>query len=250
MSEDFFSIKNLCITRAGKILYKNFSLAIEAKKITSLLSPSGSGKTTLFYFIAELLKNSDAQCFGEIFFSKKNFFSKNQNENVQKQKARVSFLFQENRLLEECSVFKNIFLPLANCFSKSEAKERANFFLENVFLFHKKNKKARELSGGEKRRLSLARSLSFPSELLLLDEPFFSQDSQTKKNLMLFVKKIASEESRTVFFSTHNVDEAVFLSDRIIGLHKNPLEVLFDEKVFAENKNEVHKKILKVLKLY
>lgn len=244
MNENFFSIKNLCITRAGKILYKNFSLAIEAKKITSLLSPSGSGKTTLFYFIAELLKNSDVQCSGEIFFSK------NQNENVQKQKARVSFLFQENRLLEECSVFKNIFLPLANCFSKNEAKERANFFLENVFLFHKKNKKVRELSGGEKRRLSLARSLAFPSELLLLDEPFFSQDSQTKKNLMLFVKKIASEESRTVFFSTHNVDEAVFLSDRIIGLHKNPLEVLFDEKVFAENKNEVHKKILKVLKLY
>lgn len=240
MSGNFFSIKNLCISRSGKTLYENFSLAIEEKKITALLAPSGAGKTTLFYFIAGLLNSDNARFSGEILFSSE----KTASEKFAKARARFSFLFQENRLLENISLQKNIFLPLANRFPKKDVPGRADFFLKSVFLFDKRNTKANAVSGGEKRRCAFARALSFPSDLLLLDEPFSSQDTQIKEKLILLLKKTAQEEGRTVFFATHDIDEALFAGDRIIVLQGSPLRVLFDEKVSDKNKNELREKIM------
>lgn len=217
-------IKNLSVTRGKKQLFENFNLTVNKNQSVSLLAPSGGGKTTLLFLMAGLKMENCAKTSGEIFVSGEGHAA-----------SKVSVLFQEPRLIPNVSVLKNIMLPLENIMEEKLANERAARFAEHVNLSEKINSFPHQLSGGERQRVAIARAFAFPSDVLLMDEPFQSQDLRTKNKLFALIKQLLAEEKRTVFFVTHDVDEAVALSDRVIVMDGSPLSVQLDVQNLAKN---------------
>lgn len=187
-------IDNLTLVKGTKTLFKDFSFAFEDKKITALLAPSGGGKTSLLNWICEHYK--------------------------------VSFLFQEPRLLQTLSVFENVYLPLFNIMEEKESKAEAVKYLSLAGLSNLLDRKTETLSGGEKQRVAMARAFAFPSSILLLDEAFQSLDEKIKTSLEITLKEMLKEKPRTVILVTHQKDEAFFLADNIIEMDGPPLKVI------------------------
>ncbi len=132
------------------------------------------------------------------------------------------------------------------------SKEAALFNAKKILLIMNLSEKAdlypAELSGGEKQRLSVALVFSYPSKILLLDEPFNSQDLKIKFYLYKKLLELNKIENKQIIFVTHDIDEAVSLSDRIIFLEGQPVKILVDEKLSSEeNRIEVKDKIKKIL---
>ena len=160
---------------------------ISKNESLALIAPSGFGKTTLLEYLS-------------------------------KKTESVSYAFQENRLLEEMSVFQNILLPLLNKFTETEAREKSEYYMEKKFIAEKKDVKVKYLSGGQKQRVALARALAFPSGLLLLDESFNAQDYELKMRLMEFIKNDLQKNPRTLIFVTHDTRDGEYLCDKSIDL--------------------------------
>ncbi|MDE7401202.1 MAG: ABC transporter ATP-binding protein [Clostridia bacterium] len=198
------SIKNLTKKYQDRTVYENFSLDIEESGITCILGESGCGKTTLLNAVAGLIDYE-----GEIT------------------KKSVSYVFQNSRLIPNLTVEGN--LKFIGADGESAVK-----MLEKVGLGDKLNAYPAQLSGGEAQRVSLCRAFLKKSEMLLMDEPFSSLDLKTKLSVMELFKALQAEEGRCTLFVTHDVDEAVFLADRIIVMHGG--KVLKDLK--NENKGE------------
>lgn len=175
----------------GTAVYDAFSLAIEAGKITCLLGPSGCGKTTLLNMLAGLISYE-----GKI-------------ENVPQ---RISYIFQEERLLPNLTVRQNIRYVLG----KSADDARIDSVLEKVELGDKADAYPSELSGGQAQRVSIARAFAYPSELILMDEPFSSLDTALKIRLIDVFVRLWREEKRTAVFVTHDAEEAYMLANRAI----------------------------------
>lgn len=214
-----FSLREISISRNKKMIYNRFSLSVEKSKVLALIAPSGRGKTTLLDFIAGLFSRQDESVSfsGDVVFSEMN-----------SGRPFISYIFQEDRLIPSLSVLQNVMLPLENLLEKSEAHRRAFTYLEKTGLKSKINAMPSALSGGEKQRASLARAFAFPSEILLMDEPFQSQDIKTKSNLIELFLAMQQEEKRTVVFVTHEIREAVKIADRILVLDGSPVNVLAD----------------------
>lgn len=223
------SVKNLNIIFDQKIIYKDFSLDFESNKITALLAPSGAGKTTLLKAISKQEKNS-------------------------------SFLFQNPRLLPWKTVFENLTLPLENTnLSKEEIIQRGNYFLSKVGLLDRKSDFPKNLSGGEKQRVAMARSFAYQSSLLLMDEAFQSQDLGLKLKLMEDFLQLSKSENKTVILVTHDIREAICLADRLFVLKGSPNQIVMDmenplsseshsikEKYISKKSLEIEEKILKI----
>jgi ABC-type nitrate/sulfonate/bicarbonate transport system ATPase subunit len=234
MNTAALSIINLSISRGGKSLYNCFSLEADAEKVTCLIAPSGSGKTTLLDYIGGILdKSADVQ--GKVLFEGKEV------------RPAVSFLFQEPRLIPSADVIQNVMFPLLNCMDKNKAETRARLFLDRVQLSAKCSSFPRELSGGERQRVSMARCFSYPSKLLLMDEPFQSQDMRIKLRLIETLQQLLLSENRTVLFVTHDVREAVLLSDRILVMDGNPLHMVLDERNSRKGDDDLEKRISAVV---
>ncbi|MCK9169740.1 MAG: ATP-binding cassette domain-containing protein [Treponema sp.] len=224
MSGNSLSIVGLSIIRGEKELYHNFFLEAASEKVTCIIAPSGSGKTTLLDYVAGI-PLEHAEVHGQIFFAGKT------------ERPAVSFLFQEPRLIPSADILHNVMFPLVNVMSREKAEKRARLFLDRVQLSEKCTSLPDELSGGEKQRASMARGFAYPSKLLLMDEPFQSQDLRIKLHLIETLRQLLSSEKRTVLFVTHDVQEAVSLSDRIVVMDGSPLKVVLDEnQVKTEDK--------------
>lgn len=222
-------IKNLNISFDTKVIYKDFSLEIESEKITVLLAPSGEGKTTLLKAIA-------------------------------KQEKQAGFLFQTPRLLPWKTILENVTIPLENSkLSKNEILQRGEYFLNQVGLLDRKKDYPKNLSGGEKQRVAMARSFAYPSSLLLMDEAFQSQDLGLKLKLMEDFLQLAKNENKTVILVTHDIREAICLGDRILVLKGSPNQIKMDiqnplekeqlsvkEKYTSQLSLELEEKILKI----
>ena len=222
-------IKNLNISFDTKVIYKDFSLEIESEKITVLLAPSGEGKTTLLKAIA-------------------------------KQEKQAGFLFQTPRLLPWKTILENVIIPLENSkLSKNEILQRGEYFLNQVGLLDRKKDFPKNLSGGEKQRVAMARSFAYPSSLLLMDEAFQSQDLGLKLKLMEDFLQLAKNENKTVILVTHDIREAICLGDRILVLKGSPNQIKMDiqnplekeqlsvkEKYTSQLSLELEEKILKI----
>ena len=223
-------IKNLTLERGGKSLFKDFSLDFEAETITALIAPSGAGKTSLFDLIAGLLPNGD-----------KSVVLCTRGES-RSDRALISYVFQEDRLIKSSTVFQNVLFPLVPLFPADEAKKRARTYLEKCGLADKLNAFPGELSGGERQRVSLARAFAYPSRVLLMDEAFQSLDLHIKFRLMALFAKLCREEKRTVLSVTHDIREALCLARRIVVLRGSPLSIVLDEKnesvLFNRGENE------------
>lgn len=172
-------------------VYRDFSLEIEAGKITCLLGPSGCGKTTLLNMLAGL-----APYDGKI-------------ENIP---ARISYIFQEERLLPNLTVKQNIAFALG----KGADERRIADVLAKVELSDREDAWPSELSGGQAQRVSIARAFAYPSELILMDEPFSSLDTALKIRLIDVFCNLWREERRTAVFVTHDAEEAYMLAHRAV----------------------------------
>lgn len=228
-------IRNFSLIRGQKELYRNFSINFEKNKTTAILAPSGTGKTSLLDAISGLLPYQS----GTIECAKT------------KNKVSISYLFQEPRLLPWATVLQNCLLPIETLFSKAEAIKRTEYYLSLYNILERKNAFPNELSGGEKQRCALARTFAFPSSILLMDEAFQSQDIALKKQLFSLFKSILQKEPRTVILVTHDIDEALFLADRIIVLQhekkESVLKKIMDKKVDEINTKEILQEITGLL---
>lgn len=183
-------LRNISKSFDGKTVLEDVSLVIEKGKCTALTGASGKGKTTLMRIIAGL----EAADSGEVIY---------------RESPRISFVFQENRLIEHKSVLDNILTVAPD-------RERAEYFLRRTGLFGDRDKKARELSGGMKRRLAIARALSYGGELYFLDEPLRELDGETLRAVAELIKEEIA--GKTAVLITHDEYSLELLSDVRAGL--------------------------------
>ena len=225
------AFQDVTITRDGKQLYRNFSLEAESGSVTCLIAPSGSGKTTLLDFAAGVLDSRSAEVSGSVLFDGKT------------ERPPVSFLFQEPRLIPSATVMQNIMIPLVNVMDKDTAQAKTRFFLDQVQLGTRMDAYPAELSGGERQRAAIARCFAYPAGILFMDEPFQSLDMRIKFHLEQLLEQLIRQEQKTVLFATHDVQEAVMLSDRIIVLEGTPVRVILDEESEGSPAPELEKRI-------
>jgi NitT/TauT family transport system ATP-binding protein len=188
----------------------HLTLDVQDKEFVCILGSSGCGKTTLLRLIAGL----DTARAGTIFLD---------GEEMRGPTSKVGFVFQEYSLFPWRSVIDNIVFGLEmKGIPKEERYRIAERYLELVNLTPFRNSYPSELSGGMRQRVAVARALALDPVLLLMDEPFGALDAQTRNMLQTELLEIWEKTKKTVIFITHSVDEAVFLSDRIVVLTPRP----------------------------
>lgn len=188
------------------------NLDIYKGEFISLLGPSGCGKTTLLRSIADLQEPTD----GIIRIS-------GQTPKELRLQQKFGFVFQQPVLFDWRTVKKNVELPLEIMYqSKADRSKRADEMLEMVGLKDFANHFPKQLSGGMQQRVNIARAFGIRPEILLMDEPFSALDEFTKEKLYEDLLRIWRQTNKTIIFVTHNIQEAVFLSDRICVLSPHP----------------------------
>ncbi|WP_248722691.1 ABC transporter ATP-binding protein [Seonamhaeicola sp. ML3] len=202
----------------GEIL-DNINLQINEGEFVAIVGFSGSGKTTLVNLINGLLKPTE----GEVLFK---------GEKVEGTSHERGVIFQNYSLLPWLSVFSNVEMAVKEAFksdSKKEIKERVEKFVDMVGLTPAINKFPKELSGGMRQRVSVARALAMDPEMIIMDEPLGALDALTRGNLQDEILKIWETNKRTALLITNDVDEAVYMADRIIPLKPGPKATLGPE---------------------
>lgn len=191
------------------------NLTVESGEIVSIVGPSGCGKSTLLRLIAGVLTPNA----GEITVAR---FSEEPGW------SNLSFVPQDSLLLPWRTVLANVCLPLElhQSFTKSEILAKARKALYLVNLTEVETKYPRELSGGMRQRAALARALAGDARILLLDEPFAALDALTRNQLNLELLRIQRQTGITILLVTHNIFEAVFLSDKVVVMGEKPGRVL------------------------
>lgn len=188
------------------------NLDIYKGEFISLLGPSGCGKTTLLRSIADLQEPTE----GTVRIG-------GMTPKEVRLQQKFGFVFQQPVLFDWRTVKKNVELPLEIMYqSKEERSERADKMLERVGLKDFANHFPKQLSGGMQQRVNIARAFGIRPEILLMDEPFSALDEFTKEKLHEDLLRIWRKTNKTVIFVTHNIQEAVFLSDRICVLSPHP----------------------------
>lgn len=182
---------------------KDLSLTIEPGKLTTVLGKSGCGKTTLLKTVFGLEKPEDGRV---------SFFLENGEPNLN---PNMSLVFQDPRLLPWKTVEENLSLAVRTL-PKEKQQERIEEVLDLVQLIHTRSLYPAQLSGGMAQRVGLARGLISKPDLLLLDEPFGALDFMTRSQLQIDFSRIQTELETTILLITHDINEAVLLSDRIL----------------------------------
>lgn len=209
------------------------SLTVEKGELVGLLGPSGSGKTTLLRLIAGL-EVADA---GAIWFGAENITKKPVRER------RVGFVFQNYALFRHMTVIENIsfglrMLPRRRRPSRIEIMYKSQQLLEMVQLGYLANRYPDQLSGGQRQRVALARALALEPEVLLLDEPFGALDAKVRQELRGWLRELHQELGFTCVFVTHDQEEALELSDKVVVMSAGNIEqVDTPEQLFAHPGN-------------
>jgi NitT/TauT family transport system ATP-binding protein len=201
--------------RRGKTLpaLADIDFAVRDQEFLTILGPSGSGKTTLLHIIAGLLSPSSGQVVFEGIGSNG--------------RPLTSIVFQEGALFPWRTVDKNIQFGLEEKgFGKGERQRAAAEFMQLVGLSGFADRYPHQLSGGLKQRVALARALAVNPYLLLMDEPFSALDAQTRVLMQSELSRIWEKSRNSVLYITHNIREAVFLSDRVLLLSRRPGRIL------------------------
>ncbi|HEX5359872.1 MAG TPA: ABC transporter ATP-binding protein [Fluviicoccus sp.] len=213
----FLSIENVDMRFATKkgefVALKDVNLSINEGEFVSLIGHSGCGKSTLLNLIAGLTLPSE----GYLFCNGREIAGPGPERAV---------VFQNHSLLPWLTCYENVHLAVERVFGdkeqKVQLKERTLSALNMVGLSHAVNKYPKEISGGMKQRVGIARALAMQPKVLLLDEPFGALDALTRAHLQDELLKIVAATKATVVMVTHDVDEAVLLSDRIVMLTNGP----------------------------
>ena len=201
LSKTFYSLND------ELLVIDNISFDIFEKDVIALIGPSGCGKSSILNIISNLDKNYK----GTI---------------IKKDNLKIAYMFQEDTLFDWLTIYENAIFNLK--LTKRLTKENINYvknLLKKYNLYEFKNKYPNELSGGMKQRLSLIRTLSLKPDILLLDEPFSALDYQTKLKIICDVHNIIKEENITVLIVTHDIEEAISISNKIIVLTNRPTKI-------------------------
>ena len=204
-------VKNIgMIYPGGTVAMEGVDLAFPTGKMTTLLGPSGCGKTTLLKIIAGLLKPTA----GEVWIDGVRVFGPGPER---------AFVFQDFALLPWATVMRNVAFGLElQGRDKAERERIALASVEKVGLSGFENSYPHELSGGMRQRVGLARALCVDAQVLLMDEPFSAVDEQTRRLFQEELLRLLEKENKTVIFVTHSIEEAVYVSDRIVLLSPRP----------------------------
>ncbi|HLR69528.1 ABC transporter ATP-binding protein [Virgibacillus alimentarius] len=203
-------MKDVSRTFNGKTVVRNISFTANPGEIIGILGTSGCGKSTLLRAISGL----DNEYSGEIVIN--DYISKGMHKNT-------GFMFQEPRLMPWLTVMDNVTFGLKG--SKLKKQDCARQYLKDVGLAGSEHLYPKQLSGGMAQRVAIARSLITSPEILLLDEPFSALDAFTKMHLQDLLLDVWESYQSTMVLVTHDVDEAIYLCDRIIILCGHPGEI-------------------------
>jgi len=221
----YLELKNIAKSfnteKGKKIALKDINLQIKKNEFLTILGPSGCGKSTLLKIIAGFIK------------AEKGKLLKNEKVIEDSGLDRI-MLFQEfEQLFSWQTVIDNIsFAVKASAknknikLTKRQIKEKSLKYLNEVKLKSYQDYYPHQLSGGMKQRVALARTLAAEGEIMLMDEPFGSVDSQTRQELQQLLAQLWQEEDKTIIFVTHDIREAVFLSERIVLMKNEPGEII------------------------
>lgn len=188
---------------------KNLNLVIEDGQLVSLLGPSGCGKSTTLFLLAGLYKPSS----GNIFFDNTNV------NDIEAEDREIGMVFQNYALYPHMTVLKNIMFPLKmRKVPKREAKNQAEEIAKLMHIEDLLDRKPSQLSGGQQQRVAIARALIKKPKILLLDEPLSNLDARLRLELRDEIKKIQKQVGITTIFVTHDQEEAMSISDKIILL--------------------------------
>jgi NitT/TauT family transport system ATP-binding protein len=190
-------IDNLSKSYGNNVVFDNLNLEVEEGKITCILGESGSGKTTLLNVIAHLTDYK-----GEV------------------SEVNPSYIFQTPRLVKNLTVKNNLKLVC-------DDEEKIISILNKAGIEDKANSYPVKLSGGQAQRVSICRAFLYGGDVILMDEPFSSLDLKLKISMMELFKAMRTENNRTAIFVTHDIDEAVYLADRIVII--NGGKVVYDK---------------------
>ncbi len=198
---------------------KDISIHVKKGEVVALLGPSGSGKSTIFNLITNLIKPEE----GEV--------------NVH---GKVSYMYQKDTMVPWKKVVDNIALPLVFQGSKKrEARKEVEGYLETFGLSGYGDKYPSMLSGGMKQRANFLKTYLTSNEIMLLDEPFGALDSMTRKKMQMWLLNVTRKINSSILLITHDVEEAIFLSDRIYVLSDKPTHILGEVNVdLGNDRNE------------
>ncbi|MBW8350152.1 ABC transporter ATP-binding protein [Bacillus sp. IITD106] len=212
----FLEMKHISKSFNGRKVLEDISLEVQDGEFVTILGPSGSGKSTLFHVIGGLLVPEQ----GTVTLD---------GENITDKRGFISYMPQQPALFPWRTVLENVLLGQE--LHEKRDVEKATAMIEKAGLNGYENSKPSELSGGMKQRAAFIRALLSPQSLICLDEPFSALDDFTRLEMHQWLLAIWAEFRRTILFVTHNIDEALFLSDRIIVLSSNPAQVIHEVKV-------------------
>ena len=201
---------------------KNINFTVEREEFISIIGPSGCGKSTLLNIISGLLTPSS----GEVIYN---------DPEVKNNLDKMGYMFQKDFLFPWLTVKENVMLGLK--LKKVYTKENIEFahqLLKNYGLEKFQNHKPTELSGGMRQRVALIRTLVLKPEVLLLDEPFSALDYQSRLNVTDDVYEIIKREKKTAIMVTHDLGEAITMSNRVIILSSRPATIKNDVKIVFE----------------
>lgn len=207
---------------------RNVSFSVDRDEFVCIVGPSGVGKTTILRIIAGLQRATQ----GAVEIN---------GSELQGPSRDVGLVFQDysRSLMPWMTVRDNVTLPLRGRVSKEDREARGAAALSEVGLQNHTDKRPWQLSGGMQQRVAIARALAFGAPLLLMDEPFASVDAQTRSELEDLTLKVRTDTGQSVLLITHDIDEAIYLSDRIIVLGGSPASVV-REIVVPFGKNRSH----------
>lgn len=211
----YLEIKNLTKSYEANKVLDNININLKEGKFLCLLGPSGSGKSTILHSIGRFIDFN-----GQIILDGENI------SNLEPNDRKVSTVFQSLGLFSHMTVLNNVMYGLKfnqKSLNKTEKKDLAYKTIEMVGLKGYENRKPAELSGGEKQRVALARSLVVKPKLLLMDEPFSALDQKLREKMQLEIRKIHKDFGLTTIFVTHDQAEAFKMADEVIVLSQGKI---------------------------
>ena len=233
MNNLILNIKNLTKSYGKLKALDTISFELKEGEYASLLGPNGAGKTTLFQILTGLFVSDQ----GDV-----NINNFNMKHSAIKALANIGVVFQQITLDMDLSILENLkFHSNLHGIPQKKFMEKIKNELDQVNLYEKMNEKVRALSGGQKRRVELARSLIHQPKLLLLDEPTVGLDPQSRRDLLEYILKLKEERNLTILWATHLVDEAE-KSDTAIILNKGKIikNDIPDNIIKQENVSSLH----------
>lgn len=214
MMEPILAAENVQMTfadaEAGFEALSEASLCIARKEVVSIIGPSGCGKSTLLRILGGLLRPTG----GRVLFN---------GRELNAPLREISIVFQRPNLMPWRTALRNVALPLELAgVPRKRAEQTARTYLEMVGLGSFANALPHELSGGMSQRVAVARALVHEPDLLLLDEPFAALDALTREKMDWELIKLVQRQHKTVVMVTHNIQEAILLSDRVLTMSSRP----------------------------